>query len=119
MGPPGSCVLMLRISKDFGDHVLPLSGGRGYARASTSPGWGHFEWSDIFPMMELLGREMAERGRQPGWTFGLIGAYIATILYLPATSAMSRQWAGIGYPDGFVGSVGDMNITDSGRESMT
>lgn len=110
---------MVRISKDFGDDVLPLNGGAGYAHPSSFPGWGRFEWSEVIPMMGLLLREMAVRGRQPGWTFGLQGAYVATIVYFPAMSAMSRKWAAIGYQDGFVGPAGDSNVTVPDGETTT
>lgn len=94
---------MLRMGKDFGNDVLPL--GRGYSHQALFPGDADFTWSDVFPMMEFLLREMTEHGGYPGWTYGMHGGVNANILYLPRSSQMSRKWAGMDTPGGPVEDV--------------
>lgn len=90
---PGTCTLLIRIGKDFGDGVLPLDDG--YEDKSRYPAVAWFNWSEAFLATDYLLGEILERGHDLlGWQNIPMQGWPATAMYIPTASRMSRQWAG-------------------------
>ncbi|KAL8725070.1 MAG: hypothetical protein Q9181_006555 [Wetmoreana brouardii] len=91
----GSCTVLLRMGKDFGDYVLPE--GDGYAKESPHPPYAFFSWSHAFSVMDyLLGVIKATDRDVCGWADILNGGFAAIVMYIPTSSEMRRRWAGPG-----------------------
>ena len=90
----GTCVLVFRMSKDFGSSVLPLADGSSYVDMSSDLPSGEISWHDLLLMTNWALQMVQETGRGL-WTpnFGFGGSKIIT-LYLPRTSVMGRRWTG-------------------------
>lgn len=94
----GTCALLLRMGKDFGDDVLPLPSG-GFLPTWWYPPRATFTWRDVEVAAFSLLQDVSQHG-VPGWT----KPSWATVLYVPQTSAMSREWtAGLRSPWDLVG----------------
>lgn len=99
----GSCYVLFRIAKDFGDNVLPLS-DRDYLETSTRLALFRNRWvSLILNLRELI--ECIEVRGQPGWSS--VSGDRGILLLLPVSSGMKREWATTN------GIVGGMNGTSS------
>lgn len=97
----GSCYVLFRIAKDFGDHVLPLS-DREYLVTSTRLAIFKNRWiSLLLNLRELI--ECVEVRGQPGWSS--VSDDRGILLLLPVSSGMKIDWATTN------GIVGGMNRT--------
>ncbi|KAL8930020.1 MAG: hypothetical protein Q9172_000252 [Xanthocarpia lactea] len=91
----GTCVILFRIGKDFGDNVLPSD--EGYAHLSGYPPIAWSTWAHLLAVMDELVDLIIkdERGRI-GWQSIPNRRVAAIALVLPKNSQMSRTWAGFG-----------------------
>lgn len=88
----GTCVLVFRIQKDFGSHVLPLRHG-GFFDASRGPPQTVASLEDLLISARFMLPEVEDTDR-PAWQFGAnVGGGFVAVLYLPRTSVMARRWA--------------------------
>ncbi|KAG7008667.1 hypothetical protein G7Y79_00004g012510 [Physcia stellaris] len=87
----GTCILLFRIGKDFGDHVLPTWGG--FHQTSQYPPWTAASLNDLLHSARYILIEVENLDR-PAWYYGAHhgGSYV-TIMYLPRRSFMARRWA--------------------------
>ncbi|KAI4202651.1 MAG: hypothetical protein LQ350_002444 [Teloschistes chrysophthalmus] len=89
----GTCTLLLRIAKDFGDNVLPS--GEGYESESKYPIVALFNWYEAFLATDYLLDEILQQGRGlVGWQHLPMQGWPAVAMYIPTGSRMSRKWAG-------------------------
>ncbi|KAL8911934.1 MAG: hypothetical protein Q9171_002976 [Xanthocarpia ochracea] len=94
----GTCVILFRIAKDFGDNVLPFD--EGYAHLSSFFPIAWSSWAHIFTVMDdLVDLIIKDDHGRLGWQ-SIINRNVAAIaLVLPKNSQMSRMWAGFGTDD--------------------
>ena len=114
----GTCVLVFRIQKDFGSHVLPLSGQGGFWDATRAPPQTVATLEDLLFSARIMLAEV-ERIDRPAWQFGAhVGGGYVTVLYLPRSSVMARRWASdlqsqLSPTSGILGS-GNGTLSDAG-----
>ncbi len=88
----GTCTLLIRMGKDFGNNVLPL-GKHEYMKLAGDDPKSLSTWRDILQMNSRMLSDVMQHGL-PLWSYGFgHGGRFAMILYLPKSSAMSRRWA--------------------------
>lgn len=87
--------MLVRMGKDFGKDVLPLSKSH-YLDESNGNPQASSSWEDQLAMASIMLRYMMRDTRpMPYWTFGSgVEGRNIFILYLPQESAMARRWAG-------------------------
>ena len=90
----GTCVLLLRMGKDFGDRNLPLEGRNQYANNDNNEPQANTSWQGLLTMADIA-LNIVQLYERPVWTYniGLEARYIDT-LYLPKSSYFARRWSG-------------------------
>lgn len=97
---PGSCYVLFRIAKDFGDNVLPIS-DREYLVTSTRLTTFRSRWISLILTLRAL-VECIEVQGQPGWSS--VSDDKGILLLFPVSSGMHRIWAATnGIVDGING----------------
>lgn len=94
----GTCTIILRMGKDFGDHVIPHSykDHIEYKKLSTQSPEVVLSWKDIIPIMQFTS-SMIQIGGHPKWTGigerrdGPRGGWVY-VLFVPSGSAVARVW---------------------------
>ncbi|KAL8680150.1 MAG: hypothetical protein Q9186_003617 [Xanthomendoza sp. 1 TL-2023] len=88
----GTCTILVRMGKDFGDDVLPIPFYGKYEKTSTYPAEAYCIWDDILWSLDyLLGDFILSK--MPGWAPGLgMGARYIVAVYVPNKSPMARRW---------------------------
>ncbi len=86
----------MRISKDFGDNVLPLRYG-GYYKTSMMKPTAEGDWDGLLFYFKILlecvqGGKPLFPGGEPGW-HTIDRSNDAIIMFLPTESVMARRWA--------------------------
>lgn len=88
---PGTCVVLFRIAKDFGDTVIPLpyAGPHNYLKTSTRQPTARERWEILLVLLSSLLNCVQTNG-EPGWTTSPSANGI--LMLLSTESAMARQW---------------------------
>lgn len=89
----GTCSVLIRMAKDFGDDIIPLGDGlEGYAELSSIPAEAVVPWSNLLLPIESM-TFVVLWDNMPVWSPGAsaMGRRII-ILMLPKSSPMSRRW---------------------------
>lgn len=88
---PGTCIVLFRIAKDFGDDVLPLPYDRphNYLKTSTRQPTDQGRWDWLLRSLAAL-LPCVQGNGEPGWWTSPYGNGI--LMLLPSESAMARQW---------------------------
>ena len=94
----GTCTIILRMGKDFGDHVIPHSykDQIEYMRLSRQSPEAVLSWNDIIPRMQFSS-SLIRIGGHPKWSGigermgGPLGGWVYA-LFVPSKSAIARVW---------------------------
>ncbi|KAG6986540.1 hypothetical protein G7Y79_00078g099940 [Physcia stellaris] len=89
-----TCTILLRIGKDFGDHVIPTMSDNSYMRTSILAPEAVLLWQELDTAMDL-GLRSVRWNKRPTW----LGVHenmreegYVYVLFLPSRSAMARVW---------------------------
>lgn len=89
-----SCTLLLRMTKDYGDNILPTTRGRFY-NATADLSKATLTWNNVMDEFDgMLARMEFEGQVRPVWTTcsGVTG-YNAVVMFIPSKSVVAKTWA--------------------------
>lgn len=89
-----TCVLLLQITKDFGNDVVPFYQG-GYLPTGRLDTVVKSSWEMVLAAITAVRAQCLKARGEPGWAdiAGGAGGKAAIVLTLPAKSEMARDWA--------------------------
>ena len=106
-----TCTLLMRMSRDFGDHTLPTEGGK-YLRVANDPVDLAFAWNDVLQVTEFMFKLAVENWHSPAWTPGsglrIEGARFVIMAFVPSSSPICRRWGTGTRVEGVGDSKGDI-----------
>jgi len=89
-----SCTILIQITKQFGDDVIPFYQGR-YLPTGRLPSTVRTSWENVIGAIMAVRQQCVKLRKQVGWAdvAGGAGMKAAIVLVLPVDSEMAEEWA--------------------------